>query len=192
MLLRFSDNVFNDNYLCTIGVDFKIKTLRIDKRIIKMQIWDTAGQERFRSISHAYYRNSHGCVAVYDIANRASFESIEEQIQSFISYSAQDVARNIILVGNKTDLSDRRKVTFDEAIRLGKKLNLAGVYETSAKNNSSIDDAFFHSIVNCLDFNYLGDDSTVLGRSTTSRSRKYSAPFEERKGGGRSFRASSA
>lgn len=69
-----------------------------------MQIWDTAGQERFRSISHAYYRNSHGCVAVYDISSRVSFDSIEEQIQSFIAYSAQDVSRNIILVGNKTDL----------------------------------------------------------------------------------------
>lgn len=192
MLLRFADNVFNDNYLCTIGVDFKIKTLKIDNKIIKMQIWDTAGQERFRSISHAYYRNSHGCVAIYDISSRASFDSIEEQIQSFISYSSQDVARNIILVGNKTDLNDKRKVTLDEAIRLGKKLNLAGVYETSAKNNNSIDDAFFHSIVNCLDFNYIGDDSTLLGRSTTTRSRKYSAQVEEHKRGGRSFRASSA
>lgn len=78
MLLRYSDNIFNDNYLCTIGVDFKIKTLKVDNKIIKMQIWDTAGQERFRSISHAYYRNSHGCVAIYDITNRASFESLEE------------------------------------------------------------------------------------------------------------------
>jgi Ras-related protein Rab-1A len=78
MLVRFADSVFNENYLCTIGVDFKIKTLKIDGRIIKMQIWDTAGQERFRSISHAYYRNSHGCVAVYDIANRQSFDCIEE------------------------------------------------------------------------------------------------------------------
>lgn len=106
MLVRFADSIFNNDYLCTIGVDFKIKTLQIDKKIIKMQIWDTAGQERFRSISHAYYRNSHGCIAIYDITNRASFDSIEEQIQSFISYSAQDVARNIILVGNKTDIAE--------------------------------------------------------------------------------------
>ena len=70
MLVRFADNVFTENYLCTIGVDFKIKTLKVDNRILKMQIWDTAGQERFRSISHAYYRNSHGCVAIYDISNR--------------------------------------------------------------------------------------------------------------------------
>lgn len=87
MLLRFADSVFSDKYLCTIGVDFKIKTLKIDDKIVKMQVWDTAGQERFRSISIAYYRNSHGCVAIYDITNRQSFDAIEEQIQSFISYS---------------------------------------------------------------------------------------------------------
>jgi small GTP-binding protein len=71
MLLRFAENIFNEHYICTIGVDFKIKTLIVDGyKTIKLQIWDTAGQERFRSISQAYYRNSHGCIAVYDIANR--------------------------------------------------------------------------------------------------------------------------
>ena len=112
MLIRFADNIFTENYLCTIGVDFKIKTLKVDDRVIKMQVWDTAGQERFRSISHAYYRNSHGCIAVYDITNRASFELIEEQIMNFMAYSAQDVAKNIVLVGNKCDLDGRRKVSF--------------------------------------------------------------------------------
>jgi len=71
MLLRFSENTFIDQYLCTIGVDFKIKTLTVDGfRTVKLQVWDTAGQERFQSISQAYYRNSHGCIAVYDISNR--------------------------------------------------------------------------------------------------------------------------
>ena len=76
---------------------------------------------------------------------------MEEQILNFISYSPQTVASNIILVGNKSDLDEKRKVTFDEAVKLGKKLNLAGVFETSAKQNSSIDDAFFRSVVNCID-----------------------------------------
>jgi small GTP-binding protein len=79
LLLRFADNVFTEQYLCTIGVDFKTRTLTVDGRsLVKLQVWDTAGQERFRSISHAYYRNSHGCVAVYDISNRASFDHLEE------------------------------------------------------------------------------------------------------------------
>ena len=192
MLVRFAESVFTENYLCTIGVDFKIKTLKIDQKIIKMQIWDTAGQERFRSISHAYYRNSHGCVAIYDITNRASFDSIEEQIQNFISYSAQDASRNIILVGNKTDLEDKRKVPFEEAIRLGKKLNLAAVFETSAKSNDAIDDAFFRSIVNCVDFYSVPDDVAGLSKSISSRSRKYSQQTDIVPRGARSFRTGSA
>jgi len=156
MLLRYADNVFNDQYMCTIGVDFKIKTLKVDERIIKMQIWDTAGQERFRSISHSYYRNSHGCLAVYDITNAASFKSMEEQIRGFIDYSTQEVANNIILVGNKSDLESKRQVPFEEAVRLAKKLNLAGVYETSAKEDLLIDDIFFRAIVNCIDLQQAG------------------------------------
>ena len=153
MLVRFAENTYNDGYLCTIGVDFKIKTLAIDKKVIKMQIWDTAGQERFRSISQAYYRNSHGCIAVYDISSRASFDLVEEQIQNFISYSSKEVASNIILVGNKSDLdpSNKRKVSFNEAVQLAKRLNLAAVYETSAKSNETIDDVFYRAIVNCVD-----------------------------------------
>jgi Ras-related protein Rab-1A len=63
--------------LSTVGVDFKMKTMKVDDKIVKMQIWDTAGQERFRSISQSYFRNAHGCIAVYDVTSRASFESLE-------------------------------------------------------------------------------------------------------------------
>jgi hypothetical protein len=100
------------------------------------------------------------------------------------------VARNIILIGNKTDLNGQRKVPFEEAVRLGKKLNLAAVFETSAKNNDSIDDAFFRSIVNCVDF-YSNCDQTLLGMSTPSRSRKYSAQIDTMSRA-RSFRTGSA
>jgi hypothetical protein len=73
-------------------------------------------------------------------------------------------------VGNKTDLEDKRKVPFEEAVRLGKKLNLAAVFETSAKINDSIDDAFFRSIVNCIDFysnsNPDAADNSLLGKNS--------------------------
>jgi len=78
------------------------------------------------------------------------------------------------LVGNKTDLEEKRKVPFEEAVRLGKKLNLAAVFETSAKSNDAIDDAFYRSIVNCVDFYSVPEDVAGLSKSTTSRSRKYS------------------
>ena len=152
LLLRFIEDKFSDSYLCTIGVDFKIKTLQVDNMAVKLQVWDTAGQERFKSISQAYYRNSHGCVAVYDICSRQSFESISDQISNFINYSPQDCQRNIVLVGNKLDLEDKRQIKYHEGLELAKKLGLAGFVETSAKDGGqALDDAFFITCVNSLD-----------------------------------------
>ena len=86
------------------------------------------------------------------------------------------MARNIILVGNKTDLEDKRKVSYEEAVRLGKKLNLAAVMETSAKNDSWIDDVFFRSVINCVDMYKNGEESLLGSRqSWSARPRKYSA-----------------
>jgi GTPase SAR1 family protein len=86
------------------------------------------------------------------------------------------VARNIILVGNKTDLEDRRKVSYEEAVKLGKKLNLAAVMETSAKNDSWIDDVFYRSVINCADMYKDGVESLSGSRqSWSARPRKYSA-----------------
>jgi small GTP-binding protein len=73
ILLRFSENMFSKTYKCTIGLDFKIKTLQVDESILKLQIWDTAGQERFKCLHPSYFRNADGCIAVYDITERHTF-----------------------------------------------------------------------------------------------------------------------
>lgn len=80
MLLRFISESFNDGTPNTVGVDFKIKSLQVDNKIAKVQVWDTAGQERFRSISQAYFRNAHGCIAVYDVTNKKSFDALADQL----------------------------------------------------------------------------------------------------------------
>lgn len=77
LLLRFAENVFNQYQGCTVGLDFKIKMLKIDQKIIKLQLWDTAGQERFKSLSPSYLRNANGCIAVYDITKRSTFQNLE-------------------------------------------------------------------------------------------------------------------
>ena len=120
---------------------------------MKVQVWDTAGQERFRSISQAYYRNAHGCIAVYDVTNKESFDSIADQITSFIDYSPTNTARNILLVGNKLDLaSEKREVAFADAEKLARRIGLAGAVETSAKEGSeTLNDSFYITVVNALD-----------------------------------------
>ena len=87
LLLKYSEGVFYSTPKATIGIDFKIKNLKIDKKVCKFQIWDTAGQERFRSMSNSYIRNSHGCIAIYDITCKSSFMMLEQQIVDFLNYS---------------------------------------------------------------------------------------------------------
>jgi small GTP-binding protein len=161
LLLKFSEKKFEENYNCTIGVDFKICNVRVDDRNIKLQIWDTAGQERFRSISQAYYRNSHGCIAVYDVSKRDSFKSLQIQIDNFLTYSRRDEyfefssdekpLNNIILVGTKSDLvrsgQKKREVDLSEAIAFARQNRLKGVVETSAKDDEHLDDCFFISAI---------------------------------------------
>ena len=110
LLARFADNVLICQYQCTIGIDFKTKTLQLDDRIVKLQIWDTAGQERFRAISKAYYRKANGCLAVFDVTRLESLINLESQITQF-KEQAPEAMDNIILVGNKSDLIDTREVT---------------------------------------------------------------------------------
>lgn len=140
LLLRFSDNIFNDNFLPTIGVDFKIRTFDLQNKTIKMQIWDTAGQERFKTITSSYYRGAHGVILVYDITDRQSFNDLENWHAETEKHASEDIVK--MLIGNKNDLESSRVVTFNE----GKSYAMANgmeFIETSAKGNINIEEAFF-------------------------------------------------
>ena len=78
ILVRFADDDFFENYISTIGVDFRFKSLQMQEKKIKLQIWDTAGQERFRTITNAYYRGADGIILVFDLCKRSSFLSLKD------------------------------------------------------------------------------------------------------------------
>jgi len=139
LLLRFSDDVFTDSFISTIGVDFKIKTITIDGQRVKLQIWDTAGQERFRTITSSYYRGAHGIIVVFDVTNQVSFNNITKWLQEIDTFAGSHVQK--LLVGNKCDLVDDRKVPSESGEELAKKLQIPYV-ETSAKNSTNVDKAF--------------------------------------------------
>jgi len=139
MLLRFADNSFTDSYISTIGVDFKIRTIELDGKKIKLQIWDTAGQERFKTITTSYYRGAHGLIIVYDITSMESFNSIKKWLVDVERFASPNVLK--LIVGNKSDLSTRRAVDYKVAKKFADDLGLQFI-EASAKDSVNIEESF--------------------------------------------------
>ncbi|KAA3672624.1 Ras-related protein Rab-6A, partial [Paragonimus westermani] len=152
-LIRFSWENLTD-YQATIGIDFLSKTMYLEDRTIRLQLWDTAGQERFRSLIPSYIRDSSVAVVVYDICGNTvdfiipllvveSFQQTAKWIDDVRNERGSDVI--IMLVGNKTDLSDKRKVTTEEGERLAKDLSVMFI-ETSAKAGYNVKSQLFRRI----------------------------------------------
>lgn len=139
ILLRFTENNFSFSFHPTIGVDFKIKTFKLENFTIKLQLWDTAGQERFKNVANTYYKGAHAVLLVYDITNSTSFQNIEKWVEEVDQYS--DCILVKMLIGNKVDLQENRKVTVGEAKKLAEKLKI-NFLETSAKDTINIEEAF--------------------------------------------------
>jgi small GTP-binding protein len=139
LLLRFCDNSFTTSHLATIGIDFKMKTIEVDGKRVKVQIWDTAGQDRFKTITQTYYRGAMGIVLGYAVNDRESFQNIENWMKQIKDHASEDVCK--VLVGNKSDMPDRC-VEYEEGKRLADSYGIK-FFETSAKEDRNVKDAFF-------------------------------------------------
>ena len=162
ILFRFSDDAFNTTFISTIGIDFKIKTIELRGKKIKLQIWDTAGQERFHTITTSYYRyrnqnslsysfyvnlikmvffsrGAMGIMLVYDITNSKSFDNIAKWLRNIQEHANEDVEKMIL--GNKCDMEDKRVIPKERGEMIAKE-NGIRFLETSAKTNVNIEKAF--------------------------------------------------
>ena len=139
LFLRFVDDIWNDTFVPTIGVDFKIKTFDIDEKKIKMQIWDTAGQERFKNIIASYYRGAHGILLIYDVTDKDSFKNLSNWLIEIEKNASKNVLK--LLIGNKTDLEDKRVITYNQGKEFADSYGLKYI-ETSAKKNLNVNEAF--------------------------------------------------
>ncbi|KAF6140643.1 hypothetical protein GIB67_013936 [Kingdonia uniflora] len=139
IITRFMYDKFDNTYQATIGIDFLSKTMYLEDRTIRLQLWDTAGQERFRSLIPSYIRDSSVAVIVYDVANRNSFLSTSKWIEEVRTERGSDVI--IVLVGNKTDLVDKRQVSIEEGDAISRNHGIIFI-ETSAKAGFNIKPLF--------------------------------------------------
>uniref|UniRef100_A0A673AEC9 RAB41, member RAS oncogene family n=1 Tax=Sphaeramia orbicularis TaxID=375764 RepID=A0A673AEC9_9TELE len=139
LITRFMYDSFDNTYQATIGIDFLSKTMYLEDRTIRLQLWDTAGQERFRSLIPSYIRDSAAAVVVYDITNVNSFQQTTKWIDDVRTERGSDVI--IMLVGNKTDLADKRQITTEEGEQRAKEMNVLFI-ETSAKTGYNVKQLF--------------------------------------------------
>jgi Ras-related protein Rab-1A len=140
LLMRYVDHAFCESYISTIGVDFKIKTLVVNNKTVKLQIWDTAGQERFRTITTSYYRGAHGVILVYDVTNSESFFNIKKWVNEIERYTGSDQCHKL-LIGNKSDLKVERCLHSEHGKELADKYKFTFI-ETSARTSQNVDKAF--------------------------------------------------
>ena len=139
-LMRYSDNVFVENYITTIGLDYKLKSVKLDSgKTIKVQLWDTAGQDKYRTIAKNYFKGSHGILLLYDITKQSSFNNIREWIQDIREEVSPKAI--IFLIGNKIDLADQRKISKEKGIELAEEYKLP-FFEASAKSGENVDEVF--------------------------------------------------
>jgi Ras-related protein Rab-1A len=138
LLLKYTEHVFPEEHIATIGVEYKDKFILKDNYNIRLQIWDTAGQERFHSITKNIYRNANGVLFVYDITNQESFSNIKNWIKDL-----QNVGNDIkgVIIGNKIDLEQKRDVSKQDLEEIGKKYNMP-ILETSAKQSINVNEGF--------------------------------------------------
>ncbi|KAB0795498.1 hypothetical protein PPYR_12337 [Photinus pyralis] len=140
LLVKFDTGKFQPgNFSATVGIGFTNKVVTVDNSRVKLQIWDTAGQERFRSVTHAYYRDAHALLLLYDVTNKTSFDNIRAWLGEIREYAQDDVV--IMLIGNKCDCGTDRVIRREDGERLAREYNVAFM-ETSAKSGVNVELAF--------------------------------------------------
>ena len=141
ILLKYDSNTFLDIYNATIGMDFIYKDVQVDGIKIKLQVMDTAGQEKYRSMIPSYFKGVDGIFLVFDLSQRSSFDSLDNWIKIIGNYF-NITPNNLILLGNKSDLSEIRAVDKEEIDTFKDKNKNIEYREISTKNKEEVDSVF--------------------------------------------------
>ena len=163
VILRYVEGDFPGNIMSSIGVDFKTKQIELDDHSIKMQIWDTAGHEKFRTITTSYYKSAQAIIILYDITQKSSFDHIRNWITEIDKFGKQGVLK--VIVGNKLDLENNRKISKEDAENLALKYGVK-LWEVSAKDNTNIEEMFVDTIKTLLEKNSkIINESSSMGNN---------------------------
>ena len=139
LIQRYVNNLFDDNHSPTLGMEISTKTIEIENKKISLNIWDTMGQEIFKSVASVYYRGAIGALLVFDLTRKETLHNIAKWKETLINNLSENVT--ILLVGNKSDLKDKRDITYEDALQFAEESHFAYI-ETSAKDKSNVNRMF--------------------------------------------------
>ena len=139
LLGRYLKKEYKEETKATVGVEFGEKKYELNGLKIKAQIWDTAGQERYKAITSMYYKGAKGALIVFDLSSKNTFQNVEKWYNEIKKTADPNI--NLILIGNKSDLKDKRQISTEEGENKAKEMNVAYL-ETSALNCDNVDKAF--------------------------------------------------
>ncbi|EFC48783.1 rab family small GTPase, partial [Naegleria gruberi] len=183
IITQFTEDEFKEQMSPTIGVDFKVKFMNVNRKKVKLTIFDTAGQERFRTLTSSYYRNAHGIILVYDVTREETFNNIKNWLKECDLYSTFEECVKL-LIGNKIDLKEERKVSLQDAQNFAKSNNMVYI-ETSAKTKENVDKAFEEVVYQILNTtNLLESTEPVRNKPTDNVNISTSEPNESEGGSG--------
>lgn len=143
LIKRFVHNTFSLDTKATIGIEFQSLNVIIKGEVFKIEIWDTAGQERYRSITSSYYKGAKGAIIIYDVTRKSTFDNVDKWRNEIREKGSKDLC--LMMIGNKTDLTDKIQVTSEMALEKGKIFEIP-IMETSALNATNVELAF-HKII---------------------------------------------
>jgi small GTP-binding protein len=138
LLLKYIRDVFDPDTQTTLGVEFMTKIVETEKHRIQLQLWDTAGQELFRSVTRGYYRGAAGAFICFDLTQHDTFDHVGRWLHDVKEVARSDVVA--VLIGNKSDLGDKRDVTSEEAQAFAT-ANKMLYFETSAKTGDQLNES---------------------------------------------------
>ena len=164
LTIKATKNDFIENSNATVGFEFFSFNMKIDDKIVKLQIWDTCGMEIYRSLITNFYRNSALAIVMYSIDNEKSFENTSLWLKELKTYSSPDI--QVFLIGNKFDLENKRQVSKDKAEQFGSEQNINMFLESSAKSGFNAQKVFIEA-GKLLYINYLKYSSRRNSRTSS-------------------------
>ena len=158
-VMRLINNEFSKNYMTTSGIDLKTTDIEIKNKKIHIQLWDTAGQEKYKAITKNLFLKVMGALIIYDITNEASYNNLK----SWVKLIKEECGKHmqLIILGNKSDLNDQRKISKDEAINYAKEQNIEYI-ETSSKTGENVKKAVTMICESILENKEMNDSSSFV------------------------------